>query len=129
MISTASDCNRAFLKFPDNENCSEVLRNERTFLKNELEFLNATHFKILAEDGDYIKEEHLAAFEELVKFRATKEDAVFELKIPLKLILLANYPRAESYKLYGATWIGDHYQSHFVSFLKKNQRFFNYLIY
>ena len=88
-------------------------------MRNELEFLNATHFKILAEDGGYIKEEHLAAFKELVKFRATKEDAVFELRLPLRLQLLSDYHAAENYKLFGASWLsGSDYQSNFVSFCK-----------
>ena len=92
-------------------------------MRNELEFLNATHFKIVADDGDYIKKEHLAAFKELMKFRATKEDAVFELKLPLRLQLSTNYHAAENYKLYGATWLNGYgYQSNFVSFLKMSHR-------
>ena len=88
-------------------------------MRNELEFLNATHFKIRTDDGDYINEEHLAAFNELVKFRATKEDAVFELTIPLKLQLISNYDAAENYKFYGASWVyADQHQSKFVSFLE-----------
>ena len=90
-------------------------------MRNELEFLNTTHFKILADDGEYIKKEHLAAFEKLVKFRATKEDAVFELKLPLRPQLLTRYHATENYKLYGASWVsGYDYQSNFVSFLKVN---------
>ena len=89
-------------------------------MRNELEFLNATHFKIRTDDGDYISKEHLAAFNELVKFRATQEDAVFELKNRLKLQLVSHYHSAVNYKFYGASWVyRDDYSNNFVSFYEK----------
>ena len=88
-------------------------------MRNELEFLNATHFKIRTDDGDYIDEAHLAAFDELVKFRATEEIGVFELTMPLKLHLTSHYDADENYKFYGSSWVyRGHHQSKFVSFLK-----------
>jgi len=118
MIFTASNCKNSLVKIK-NSFLREVLRNERTFLRNELEFLNATHFKILTENGDYLKKDHLEAFDELKKFRATAEDEVYELTMPLKLLLTTSYQASENYDLHGASWIpGNDHSSFLVIFWK-----------